>query len=569
VDVQYGNVVVSSLLATSTIYSTAGTYTASVPARTNSVFFEMIGAGGFTGGTSGGQGGYIQGSISLPSGATSIKVVVGSAGSQITPSGASYINIPSPNPNATLFVMAGAGGAGGSGIFNVGVGGGGGYAVGGSGVAFGEDSYNFLNTSGAYGGTSVGGVAGLDCSGSFLGNAGANYAGLYEQALGGAGYTSPGSGTYAGGSGYTGGGSGCGAGGGSSYVNPATTFVTLSYSGSLVPVGVLSGYGRANQSGYVSVTFVLGPSLDANGDILCRSISTTSTLNTVSTLNASYINTSSIISSASGKILLGTGTPTYRFEINNGGQVSTFFNTGFRFTSANQINNVTSNITETIQLKTDTGIWAANFYATSDKRIKKNICDIKEEDALEVIRQLRPVTYQYIDRINRSNEMEYGFLAQDVSSVLPYAITKTKDFIPNIYDLAQYRVISPSTSLLILQAKTTEGLELHDTLKLIDTQENSIIASIVDRGISSIVIDKSLPMSASGEQENQIFVYGKEVNDLHVLEKQAIFSVGTAALQKMNVIVQQQRSTINRQHSTIMHLYETFKQLENETESMK
>jgi hypothetical protein len=313
---------------------------------------------------------------------------------------------------------------------------------------------------------------------------------------------------------------------------------------------------------------VLGPSLEANGDVLCRSISTTSTLNTISTLHASYINTSTIISSDSGKILLGTGTPTYRFEINNGGQVSTTFTSGYRFSNTGQFANAPTT-SDNIQLKTDFGIWAANFYATSDKRIKKNICDIKEEDALEVIRHLRPVTYQYIDRINRNNQMEYGFLAQDVSSVLPYAITKTKDFIPNIYDLAHYRPNSPSTSLLILQTKTTEGLELHDTLKLIDTQENSVTASIVEKGISSIVIDQCLPVSAMGEQGNQVFVYGKEVNDLHVLEKQAIFSVGMAALQRMNVIVQQQRSTIDQQHSTIMHLFETVKQLENGTESTK
>ena len=117
--------------------------------------------------------------------------------------------------------------------------------------------------------------------------------------------------------------------------------------------------------------------------------------------------------------------------------------------------------------------------------------------------------------------------------------------------------------MLFLESKTTEGVQVNDVLKLIDKQENMIFAPILEKGISSIVIGCALPQDA---EETKVFVYGKQVDDFHVLEKQAIFSVGIAALQRMNTVIQRQKHIIDQQHSTIMNLHQAFKELENESE---
>jgi hypothetical protein len=239
-----------SLVATS-VFDTPGVYTVAVSSAAP-VSFQMIGAGGSgSGGGSGGTAGYIQGTITLPLSTTTVKVVVGGVGGGPggPPSGASYITIPGTGP---LFAITGAGG-GSNGLLTTAGWGGGGFSM--SNV---EPGGNANNPGTGGGGGSIvtltqGGLAGTECGFVTPGNAGGNAgsSGAYEQALGG---SSPSTAMLPGGSGYAGGGSGCSGGGGSSYVNPTTTSVTTSYAGNDSGlIGILPGYGRSNQGGYVSL----------------------------------------------------------------------------------------------------------------------------------------------------------------------------------------------------------------------------------------------------------------------------------------------------------------------------
>jgi hypothetical protein len=57
----------------------------------------------------------------------------------------------------------------------------------------------------------------------------------------------------------------------------------------------------------------------------------------------------------------------------------------------------------------------------SDARIKINIHDIPDMEALEKLRLLNPKTYNYIEN-DRPQDTIYGFLAQEVKEILPYAV---------------------------------------------------------------------------------------------------------------------------------------------------
>lgn len=542
----------------------------------------MIGSGGATGLGTGGTGGYIRGVTSVPANVSTIKVVVGATGTtSLVPSGASYITVPTAGP---LFVMAGAGGSGGTGFGTItgGAGGGGTFT---SGVANGGDS----SAVGAFtgkGGTTVGGTpAGQSCVGGFTGAVGNNPSVSFEEAYGGSTAN-----TNPGGSGYAGGGSGCGGGGGSSYINTSYITVLESYAGGSVPGGTLVGYGRAGQSGYVTVTLNFATSLFANGDIICRNVFQTSTFNfnaftastmavssvlQTSSLTTSTIQTATIISSASGRILLGTGTPTYRFEINNGGGINVPFTSGWRYGNGGGAANSPGTFPADISLKTQFGIWATIFYATSDRRIKTNITEVNDDAALQVVRQIKPVTFKYIDQINRHNELEYGFLAQDVKEILPHAVKTEVDFIPNIYDLGDVKTLTESTSLVTLRTKLLQDIQPKDVIQLLDLREKPLIYEVAETAISSFVVNGNVEIDASeydlteediknNIQKNTVFVYGKRVDDLNVLDKHAIFSVGIAAMQEMDRVLSQQSNIIMEQNKKIIDLQEKCKKLQNE-----
>jgi hypothetical protein len=567
-DIAYGSMNVST--ATSTIiYSTAGSYTVAVPFNVKGISFEMIGAGGPALTGSGGTGGYMTGKIQFPEGTTSIKVVVGAVGSAGTNpapgSGASYINIP----GTTLFAMTGAGGGGSS----TGTGGGGGGGLGtfsAGGVSPGaNNSNNCTNSGGSKAGDTTGGlgyipIASCTAFPTLNGQSYPGTLGLYENALGGtSGFFVPG------GNGYAGGGGGdFSGGGGSSYYNATYTLLINSLAGASVTTQ-LSPYGRSNTQGYVSITFEYA-SVFTNGDIYCRSLLTTSSLFTEN-MTTSTMNVFSLISSPNGRILLGTGTPSYRLEINNGGEVLTNFNTGFRYTSTGQISNVATPINNVeIQMKTQFGIWASVFFATSDKRIKKNIVSIVNNNAMEVIRQIKPVSYRYIDEINR-NKQEYGFIAQEVQPVLPYSVQKGKDFIPNIYSLADISTLTESTSILVLRSESTPEVEKGDIVRIFDLRERPLEVEVCDKGISSIVVKGDLLHDVSNKilteednsnhvQENTVFVYGKRIEDLNVLDKDAIFSVGIAAIKEMDQALLQQENTLEGQRQRIINLQKKYEE---------
>ena len=267
-DIQ-GDATISNLGQT-IVYTTPGTTTLVIPSDADYLYFEMIGAGGFPiGSSSGGNGGYIKGKIYVRDFRTkTLDIQVGTVALNPTnSSSASYITFTSTGP---IFVIAGAGGNAGS--VNGGHGGGGTFDT--SGIAYGISGTNGIDGSGGGGGTSIGGLGGIGEGGISNGSNGSNPSGFVDVTggLGGIGsYYSGGNGGngYSGGGGGGGGsfsGSSGGGGGGSSYINLSYITVISSYDGSGLPANILSGYGRSNNNGFVSIQFTSGTALTVDND---------------------------------------------------------------------------------------------------------------------------------------------------------------------------------------------------------------------------------------------------------------------------------------------------------------
>ena len=65
------------------------------------------------------------------------------------------------------------------------------------------------------------------------------------------------------------------------------------------------------------------------------------------------------------------------------------------------------------------------FASISDRRLKTNVTDISPESALETVKTLRPVTFNWKDDIfnqARRGEFDSGFIAQEVEEVIPHAV---------------------------------------------------------------------------------------------------------------------------------------------------
>ena len=214
-------------------------------------------------------------------------------------------------------------------------------------------------------------------------------------------------------------------------------------------------------------------------------------------------------------------------------------------------------------LSSDTGTWAFNdvsVYGTgdiitngyvlshaattfSDARIKNSVIDIDDDSALNTLRLIKPKRYNYTDTVLKGSEPVWGFIAQEVSSVLDYAVTNITKEIPNIYK----------------QANVSEGniltIDGFDTSSLSNDSEGNLVTKLmlktstnkdIEVTIDTILSSNSIRLTEALEEEdingtvdnepftNEIFVYGQIVDDFRTLKKDAIFTVAVAALQEID-----------------------------------
>ena len=165
--------------------------------------------------------------------------------------------------------------------------------------------------------------------------------------------------------------------------------------------------------------------------------------------------------------------------------------------------------------------------------------------ALNYIRQIEPKTYQYIDYKTKGTSNVFGFIAQQIANVLPYATSLIRDFIPDVYTFANCIPGSNNITKLVFSSNIyTYDLSANNYIKLIDSSNNLVYANITVIEDANIYIDKFLQCS-------NIFVYGKLVNNFVSLNKDAIFTVGISAIQDLDKITSNTNVSVTSLQSTV------------------
>lgn len=193
--------------------------------------------------------------------------------------------------------------------------------------------------------------------------------------------------------------------------------------------------------------------------------------------------------------------------------------------------------------------WSAYFertiYATtgmvvsSDERIKKNIVDIEDGEALEKLRALKPKKYEYIDYVNNGTQPVYGFIAQDVKEVIPYAVKEVKQIIPDYYEPVE--IVSQTPTTITFKSKVYD-VNSGDVMEVIANIEG-------ERRLQGVVSMKTTDkITLTFEKETgtitDLFVYGKEVKDFNSLKKDHIWTIAVSALQEIDRLQTQHEARI-------------------------
>jgi hypothetical protein len=181
----------------------------------------------------------------------------------------------------------------------------------------------------------------------------------------------------------------------------------------------------------------------------------------------------------------------------------------------------------------NTGLFRSwGYQSLSDARIKKNIRDIDDVQALEKILLIQPKKYNYIEKEKNKHDV-IGFIAQQIDEVIPEAISKSEGIPPNIYKnclVNNKREIFYSLPLDVV---------IDTDVIITDTEDGTggryKIKEIYD---DYFIIDKDI-------DRDEVFVKGYEIKDLHSLDKNYIYTLNVCATQELYKLIMEQREEIN------------------------
>lgn len=211
---------------------------------------------------------------------------------------------------------------------------------------------------------------------------------------------------------------------------------------------------------------------------------------------------------------------------------------------------------------------------TSDRRIKYDIRELNDAEALADLRKLNPCKFKMYN--NEIGNEKYGFIAQEVIKVLPDAVIKVKSFTYNFNCYANIKRINSDLSYNMFSVKyTNENNKYPNAIKLkgeigkkftfesyTDISGNKYttkdgkpatdisgnqhfrvkIVSLSDGimhecKVIQIIDDYNFIIAkeiTADLRDDVYYIEGQESNDVHVLHNDIIWAVSTSALQEVD-----------------------------------
>jgi len=207
-----------------------------------------------------------------------------------------------------------------------------------------------------------------------------------------------------------------------------------------------------------------------------------------------------------------------------------------------------------ISIISEQSIWCKwAIVITSDSRIKEEIEDVEDAEALNIVNKIPCRKYFYKTRYTEHKII--GFIAQEVREHLPEAVK-----IKNCVAPDELRHIEPPVwNGNILTINDITFNEEHTGLvRFIVSDEENVQGKQVELSVNDD--KKSFTFEKSW---NFVFLYGKEVNDFHSLDKNMIFALHHSAIQEVDRQLQAEKVKTATLETTVADLVARITALEN------
>ena len=207
------------------------------------------------------------------------------------------------------------------------------------------------------------------------------------------------------------------------------------------------------------------------------------------------------------------------------------------------------NGTNSVGLEVAHGIVGDWIGAYSDERIKDVIGRSSSKDDLSDLLSVEVTDYKMKDKVQYGDKVTKKVIAQQLKTVFPQAVSLQTKVIPNIYKISEIK-----EGYIALKTDLKKG----DRVKLIfedNEQTNEELVEVLSADKIGFTIDN--------KKEGKVFVYGKEVDDFHVVDYDAVSMLNVSATQELYKLILNQQKTIEKQKIQISAQIEESKKVQS------
>jgi hypothetical protein len=179
----------------------------------------------------------------------------------------------------------------------------------------------------------------------------------------------------------------------------------------------------------------------------------------------------------------------------------------------------------------------------SDRRLKEDIALSDINSDLSTLRKIQITDYQRIAQGNREKKV----IAQQVEEVFPQAVRQMRGVIPSIFAQADRIEFDISTGVATLHTAVSHGLTARDHIDLYTDK----------RKFTDVPVKPLSPTSFEVEltsRPEEVFIYGKYVDDLKSVDYDAIAMLNVSATQAQQVLIEELQSTVSQLAASVIQL---------------
>ena len=276
-------------------------------------------------------------------------------------------------------------------------------------------------------------------------------------------------------------------------------------------------------------------------------------LTTTSNNGVVYYSTLFKFNPASTRLQLGNTTAVCSLHISTTSSVYTAGGAGYWYNGGHGAG-YASAAGRNLGLKVEGTVWFSGnsgIHVTSDRRVKQNIVEVDDDLALQQLRAIDVMYYDYIDKENYSEGKTIGFISQQVKEVIPMAVQIQGDYLPDEMREAEvtfepFATTDEDNTPIIKYKFDVDGLSGNKyKFKMLNGDKVETV---------ELEKDEDGKFTCDTKYDETVYVYGKWVDDFHILSKSKLFTVNFSATQQIDknqIVLQQKVATLENELALI------------------